>query len=283
MVAGGSAGLARHLVAAAHHSAAASPHRVPADPHPRRHREPREDAGADPLVAHADPHVGCRAGDPGAGRAGAQSQQREGALRLRPRRSGRRQRLGRRRAMGRAHIHDRAADRGSRRPEPTRPHRAHRQRGQGHQLEDRGAGRGPLDGSRRAAPALLARPHGDGAGDRRRAHRRRRCLDRLARRRHRPRRHRARLCRQARQPLRRQAVRGGDAPRPGGARRRRRRGGRRTPRRAGAAPRGRPARGHAACHVRTRPAPRRGAVHAWAPARRARLPPSTCRSSSGTR
>jgi len=33
-------------------------HRVPADAHPRRHREPREDAGADALVADADPHAG---------------------------------------------------------------------------------------------------------------------------------------------------------------------------------------------------------------------------------
>jgi hypothetical protein len=54
----GALALPGHLVAAAHRAAAAAPARVPADPHPGRHREPREDAGADALVADADPHAG---------------------------------------------------------------------------------------------------------------------------------------------------------------------------------------------------------------------------------
>ena len=135
---------------------------------------------------------------------------------------------------------------------------------QGHQPEGRGAGRGPLDGRRRAAAAVRARPHGDGAGDRHGARRRRRCHGRVARRRHRPRRQpRATL------PSSSQELAGGrlsvveHAAGPGGARRRR-------PASPPAArldaqvlrAEGGAARRHAARHVRARPAPRRGRLHA---------------------
>ena len=109
--------------------------------------------------------------------------------------------------------------------------------------QGRGAGRGPLDRGRRAAPALCARP--------RRRRRRRspaalagatRRQRRLAGRRHRPRRHGARaLPTSSREPRRRQALRWSET-RPGqealGAVGRRRH--RRPPRCAGAARRGRP-------------------------------------------
>ena len=218
-------------------SAAAPAHRVPADPHPGRHREPREDAGADALVADADPHAGRRAGDPGAGRAGAQSQPREGADGLRPRRAGGRQRLGRRGAVVGAHLHDRAADRGSRRPEPAGDDRADRQRDQ-----EPSACKVEAPAAARSTAAAMqpqpfcARPHGDGAGDRQRPRRRRRGLvvwladgidhDGSTR---------------AISPTGSPASPAAGLsvvetrPGPGGAGRRRRRGNRRTPRRAGAA------------------------------------------------
>ena len=224
-----------------------------------REKTPAQDA----LVADADPHGGGRARHPGAGRAGAQSQQREGAVGLRAGGAGGRQRLGRRGAVGRAHLHDRAADRRGRGPEPPAADRADRQCRQGAEPQGRGAGRGPLDRRRRAAAAVRARPHGGGAGDRRRARAApptpvvvwladgidhdgtaREFADKLS------------------------ALAGGRLSvvetRPGqealgavaGVAQRR------PARCPGAARRGRAARRHAACHVGARPAPRRGAVHA---------------------
>src|SRR5581483_5317104 len=171
LAAGRPAGAAGDLVAVAHHPAAAQAPRVPAHPHPGRHREPREDAGADAVVADADPHGRRRSGDPGAGRAGAQSQQREGTDGLGPGGAGDRQRLVVGDPVGRPQLHDRAADRRGGGPVAAAADRADRQCLACRRLQDRGAGFGPLHRGRRAATAVRSGPCGCRARHRRRARR----------------------------------------------------------------------------------------------------------------